>query len=120
MTDVVYSNDEILDALHWCRLGRVRPERPGAFHEAKALGLLAQDPVWRTTIAGEVKLASERPDAYGMRPMAILCPHCGAEPYEACYGLRRRYKYQLTHASRARRAAEPGWEPAERSGAAAS
>lgn len=31
-----YTNEEILDALHWCRLGRVRPARDGAFHEGAA------------------------------------------------------------------------------------
>jgi hypothetical protein len=47
-----YSTEEILDAIHWCRLGRVRPARDGAFHEAKRLGLLAQDSVWRATERG--------------------------------------------------------------------
>jgi hypothetical protein len=102
-----YSDEEILDALHWCRLGRVRPERDGAFHEAKRLGLLAQDDVWRTTIAGEVMLAAARPDAYGRRPMAVECPTCGAEPYEPCAPFRPRHRYDLTHASRARRADAP-------------
>lgn len=98
----------IIDALHWCRLGRVRPEDENDFHRAKHLGLLAQDPVWRTTIAGEVVLAAARPDAYGRRPMAIECPHCHAEPYEPCDPFRPGHKYALTHAARERRAAAPG------------
>lgn len=44
---------EIVKAIHWCRLGRVRPDDPSAFHRAKEMGLLAQDPVWRATPQGE-------------------------------------------------------------------
>lgn len=44
---------EIVQALAYCRLGLARPERPSAFREAKALGLLAQDDIWRTTEQGD-------------------------------------------------------------------
>jgi hypothetical protein len=99
----------IIDALHWCRLGRVRPKDEGDFHRAKSLGLLAQDPIWRVTPAGDLALARARPEAYGQRMHAIACPHCGAEPYEPCVG-RLNGKYQLTHAKRSRRAmGERGW-----------
>jgi hypothetical protein len=107
---VTYGDEEILDALHWCRLGRVRPERDGAFHEAKRRGLLAQDPVWRTTIKGELMLARRRPEAYGRRPMGIECPQCHAEPGDPCSPFSPRHKYQLTHAARDRRAAAPAPE----------
>lgn len=96
-------SEEILDALHWCRLGKVRPERDGAFHDAKRLGLLAQDPVWRTTVAGEVALANARPEAYGQEPMAVECPYCNAKPYEPCREPLRR-QYQLYHARRSQAA----------------
>lgn len=44
---------EIVKAIVWCRLGGVRPTQDGAFGSAKALGLLAQDDVWRATERGE-------------------------------------------------------------------
>lgn len=44
---------EIVKAIHWCRLGRVRPDDDSAFVKAKELGLLAQDSVWRATERGE-------------------------------------------------------------------
>lgn len=44
---------EIVKAIVWCRLGHVRPTDNGAFERAKALGLLAQDNVWRATEKGE-------------------------------------------------------------------
>lgn len=96
-------SQDVLDALHWCRLGRIYPDDDAAFHEAKDLGLLAQDPVWRTTVAGEVALARARPVQYGARPMALACPHCGAPPYEPCRG-RLPGRIQLYHARRDNRA----------------
>jgi hypothetical protein len=44
---------EIVKAIHWCRLGRVRPDDDYAFYRAKQLGLLAQDSIWRATAQGE-------------------------------------------------------------------
>lgn len=44
---------QIVRALHWCRLGRIRPDDDAAFHRAKQMGLLAQDPCWRATPQGE-------------------------------------------------------------------
>jgi hypothetical protein len=77
-----YSHDEILDAIHWCRLGRVRPAREGAFIEAKRLGLLAQDSVWRATERGEGALiaAGRMPGAPAPRRMSLcvmwaVCEH---------------------------------------------
>jgi hypothetical protein len=100
----------IIDALHWCRLGRVRPKDDADFHRAKELGLLAQDPIWRTTPAGECVLARQRPEAYGARAFSIECPHCFAAPAEQCRDFRPREKYQLCHSKRMRRApGERGW-----------
>lgn len=53
MSDGVLIDGDIVKALQWCRLGRVRPDDDGAFLRAKALGLLAQDDVWRTTAQGD-------------------------------------------------------------------
>lgn len=47
---------DLVAALAWCRLGGQllgRPSDPGAFRRAEALGLLAHDPIWRTTAAGD-------------------------------------------------------------------
>jgi hypothetical protein len=44
---------EIVKALHWCRIGRVRPDDDSAFQRAKQMGLLAQDSCWRATERGE-------------------------------------------------------------------
>lgn len=47
---------DLVAALAWCRLGGGalgRPEDETAFERAKALGLLAQDDVWRTTDRGD-------------------------------------------------------------------
>lgn len=54
MGDVVIDED-VVRAVAWCRVGGVenRPVRESAFGDAKALGLLAQDPCWRATERGE-------------------------------------------------------------------
>jgi hypothetical protein len=44
---------DVIAALAYCRKGGPRPKRDSSFHEAKKLGLLAQDPVWRTTEEGD-------------------------------------------------------------------
>lgn len=47
---------DLAAAIAWCRLGGRALGRPGAddsYHRAKALGLLAQDDVWRATERGE-------------------------------------------------------------------
>jgi hypothetical protein len=47
---------DVARAVAWCRLGSSQADRPTtdeAFHEAKRLGLLAQDPIWRATAKGE-------------------------------------------------------------------
>jgi hypothetical protein len=54
-------DDDIVKAIIWCRLGRVRPEKADSFERAKALGLLAQDGTWRATERGEGVLI-----AYGL------------------------------------------------------
>ena len=77
-----YSHDEILDAIHWCRLGRTRPAREGAFIEAKRRGLLAQDSVWRATERGEGALIAAgrmegkpAPRRTVLRFMWAVCEH---------------------------------------------
>lgn len=46
---------DIVKAIAWCRIGGLlyRPASEDAFHRAKALGLLAQDNIWRATERGE-------------------------------------------------------------------
>lgn len=69
---------EIVKAIHWCRLGRVRPDDEGAFHRAKQLGLLAQDDVWRATERGEgVLIALGLLDGARPRHPGRVCWRCG-------------------------------------------
>lgn len=76
-----YSHEEILDAIHYCRLGRVRPARDGAFEEAKRLGLLAQDPCWRATAGGEGALvAAGRMEGEPAPEQITLAMHWGVCP----------------------------------------
>lgn len=51
--DALRVDPDLIRALHWCRIGNVRPIGGDAFHRAKQLGLLAQDSVWRATERGE-------------------------------------------------------------------
>jgi hypothetical protein len=44
---------DLIQAVAYCRLGRTRPVSDASFNQAKALGLLAQDPCWRATDRGE-------------------------------------------------------------------
>lgn len=44
---------DLVNAVAHCRIGGQRPVNNAAFAEAKALGLLAQDDVWRATEQGE-------------------------------------------------------------------
>lgn len=47
---------DLVAALAWCRLGGSklgRPNHEAAFSRAADLGLLAHDPIWRTTSAGD-------------------------------------------------------------------
>lgn len=54
----VHKINELVNAVSYCRLGSQRPASDAAFHEAKAIGLLAQDPVWRATARGEGALVA--------------------------------------------------------------
>lgn len=47
------SQDNLIQAVAYCRLGGARPVDDEAFEEAKRRGLLAQDPCWRATEKGE-------------------------------------------------------------------
>jgi hypothetical protein len=55
-------DSDLLKAIAWCRIGgmRFRPSTDRAFHRAKQLGLLAQDPCWRATARGEGVLIAAR------------------------------------------------------------
>lgn len=78
---------DLVAALAWCRLGGKRLGRPKderAFERAKALGLLAQDDVWRTTDRGDgvliaVGLLAGEP-ATRRTTAHVLWAACGAFP----------------------------------------
>lgn len=44
---------DLVAAIAYCRVGGVRPVDDGTFRRAEGLGLLAHDPIWRATTAGE-------------------------------------------------------------------
>jgi hypothetical protein len=47
---------EMLDAIHWCRIGGGNQPTTRGSNYAKRAGYLAQDPVWRATPDGEAML----------------------------------------------------------------
>lgn len=78
---------DLVAAIAWCRLGGKRLGRPRderAFERAKALGLLAQDDVWRTTDRGDgvlvaVGMLPGEPAPHPLR-LHVLWATCGAFP----------------------------------------
>jgi hypothetical protein len=50
--------DRLMWTVCWFRLGGGQRPHPHDFEDAKTCGLLAQDPVWRTTEEGERYLAA--------------------------------------------------------------